>query len=1104
MGEFVIQSHAWDNANDAGTVVYLGSGSAYQNRAWSFVPGVDGAKLGKIKFFMLEKGTAVGDIYVDIFDLYLEDQDASVKPGSVLATKQFTDSLTSSFAEYEIDFSSEDITLQAMKSYWVCFRVTAYGSTSNCYQLKKGSAESASAATGQQGTGITRSFAGCYSADQSSWANSATDSCITMQIMGTHDDIKDLWSNNSRELDKANYIEYGRNDTDHMAGWKITTPDDGKYREIENVAAGIRVFDGVNEAYVNTISIHEDLLSDSTSNPGDMVPYGLCTVSREAHVDYSADYLPMTTMYRWGSSGRPVLSPNTTYWFMFSPGYQATNDYVTLPTDSTNGGDGELYTFDRLGEQTKVDNWGLFYVQGKELDSDPSADSEYTYPRVLYTTTGPPAYPATQLIGSSANFSNIGYAFKPDIDCTLSKLKFTMKRRGTPESCPLSLAIYGSTGDNLDNTPLYDFGIIADTTSSDETYTPPWLMTRTLDLENAIDLTAGEKYWFVFSCPIGNSSHCWMLHESSLIGTNYIGTPYTNSSKSGFYDNDSDLSSPTYGSDAFPCEIIGRVSNDIETLVNDVVLGSWWGTMSTLAERFFYDATERYFVQKFKTPVRDNPIEVNTIGMGMRLGDPYVSGTSVWAEIREVTGETSIGDIVDNGTSDTISDKHPADNASYYQALTQFSWSTSPELQPDTEYWIVIKSDFTSTSDFWFALCTYDSLLRFKGISQGAYIADSTLTSLVAAGASPVNVWNFQINGVETTPIVPPPQDWIIVNSFMELQHKDTILRWPLTNAVDPNDVTFLWNVMTSVDDDTTLLWTLALSTDTTLLWNLETEPDASFVLPWSLNDQVTEETILPWSIELSTDTILPWHVMSVAQKDWVLKNIILNVNLSTDVRLLWAMLLQSETTIKWDLWEFKDSDTILNWPLTTPFHEDFTLKWGIFVTLESTLIWSLTFPVNDIDILRIPLGLSTDTVLPIGLMGRFSGDLVLPWNIENKLYEDFIVKNNLFMSSDTTIKYSLNDITSKVWTIINEISAKVYRDTGISYAIKIESDCILLIPIRGPVTRDFIIRHGLLGEIEKTHVIKFDLLNYNPVEAETILRNALLGKPRFYKIIFS
>ena len=251
----------------------------------------------------------------------------------------------------------------------------------------------------------------------------------------------------------------------------------------------------------------------------------------------------------------------------------------------------------------------------------------------------------------------------------------------------------------------------------------------------------------------------------------------------------------------------------------------------------------------------------------------------------------------------------------------------------------------------------------------------------------------------------------------------------------------------------------------------------------------IDQETILKWGLfeEPTQDTILDWPFTTEQSTNTIIKN---------------AIELAQETILSWGTEIYQE--TILPWPLTTNFNSDFFINWKLLMTQDWTLLWPINHEVSDVDILRIPLALASETILKNGLMAEFSSTSALRWDIENKIQEDFILKNKIFMSSETIIKYSLNSIISRVFTLINEISNKIYIDTITPYAIRIESDCILLIPLRGPVNRDFIIKYGLLGQIEDTTIIKFDLLDYNPVEAETILRNALLGKPRFYKITFS
>jgi hypothetical protein len=127
-----------------------------------------------------------------------------------------------------------------------------------------------------------------------------------------------------------------------------------------------------------------------------------------------------------------------------------------------------------------------------------------------------------------------------------------------------------------------------------------------------------------------------------------------------------------------------------------------------------------------------------------------------------------------------------------------------------------------------------------------------------------------------------------------------------------------------------------------------------------------------------------------------------------------------------------------------------------------------------------------------------------LLWNIENRIWEDHVIKYKLGLSQEWIIKYNFNDAVSRIYKLLNNIEDRIWQDWGVRYSIKVERDHILLIPLQGEVSRDFVIRYGILSEVGLTKIFKYDLLDYNPVVSDTMLRNTLLGKPRFYKITFS
>jgi hypothetical protein len=509
--------------------------------------------------------------------------------------------------------------------------------------------------------------------------------------------------------------------------------------------------------------------------------------------------------------------------------------------------------------------------------------------------------------------------------------------------------------------------------------------------------------------------------------------------------------------------VTGKSSASIETLVNEFGHGELWESYVTHNEQFFSDATERYLAQKFKTPDRSNDLEIHNLSMTVQISDPNGYTEGVWAEIREIGASDSIGSLVTNGTSDKTHSDIPPDWGSNRSYLNTFFWTDKPQLNPDTEYWIVLRSDWTDVGDFWRTTWCGDSTLRWKGIREGIYQLDSSDNKTTIDGGNK-NAPHILINGIETTVPIPPPQDFVLRWGILEATSRDTILSWPFTTGIGNRDWDLLWDIFKQVSNDWRLIWNIILSQDTTLLWTIIEPTVVDTIIKYSINQKIDEDTILRWKLLLSADTVLPWSINFPLEQDFILRWPFTTRIDDADWILLWKLVLSR--------------DTVLHWNMLHYFSLDWAVKWGIKV--------------------------ATDTVIPIPLMGYVDSIKKLLWNIEDRVWQDYVIKYNLPISREWVIRYSLNDAISRVFKIVNDIENQVRRDWGIRYSIKVESDCILLIPLQGEVSRDFVLRHDITGEVGDAVTIKYDLLNYNPVEKDTILRNTLLGKPRFYKITFS
>ena len=210
-------------------------------------------------------------------------------------------------------------------------------------------------------------------------------------------------------------------------------------------------------------------------------------------------------------------------------------------------------------------------------------------------------------------------------------------------------------------------------------------------------------------------------------------------------------------------------------------------------------------------------------------------------------------------------------------------------------------------------------------------------------------------------------------------------------------------------------------------------------ILPWNLNPPITQ---------VNSDTIIKWLLIMDLGKDFILP---------------WNIQEEWLWELKWNLSLDVGSDTILRWNILHEAQKDIIFRWGILV----------------------------------------EQDWIIPWVLRPLISQDWILKYGIFMASDNILKWGMNTMVTNDHVFRWIIDSRVWQDVALKYHIKVETDHVILIPLRQQIDNDIILSHHMLANVASDQVIRFNIREFNQIDADKKLRWVLQGKPRIYKITF-
>lgn len=1109
---FVAFSSPWASGNDLGNKI--GDNANTEHHAYSFMVGVAGCTLDTITVSIRKQGTPA-DLEAYVFGQLLDDEN---KPDSTAMTSPITltagDMTSSSFEDVSFDFSGEGLALQHNHKYFLVLKNTGSADGGN-YWVGEDSAKYDLYQLGKNGGSAT--YVTCTTSDPVSWSN-APNSVILMKVAVDHSTTRVLFSNpnNGANLDGNNYVEWNY---DVAANWQmaqvIETPDDGVYRRIEDVQAILRKRQTAAAYYPLWCHIYEN--SGDSTNPevGDLIQNGVATINTACtYVDTANIRITPPVTFRFANADdatkRPVLEPNKSYIFTFScPGPTANARYWSYyETGSPIPESGGLWYIDQDWAMTSYGagyDLAHFYVHGSEHGSNPLAAKdelivaggaypipESTVARIGYTVTPQYTYRA--------------YAFRPSVDCKLDEIRLSMQVYEDP--APLKCKIRAADGSHEISTVLLDLGTVADTTLGSDYYAPQWTSELVIDCGGTLSLTAGTKYFVELYVESTTVDKYWQIWDGDLNGLMQLGTPDIEpplATRSTAYSSDG--SAWTYNTYSCAMHITGISDDDVITLMN--IGDHREGPATSNYGMFFEDATDRYGLQKIKTPaaeVEGYKFEIHSIMFeNTQYSSHWPYDDTVEVLIKSRSGD-SIGATIVNGSAELNANcgfgSSPLDHTAFVNAVFA---DPKPQLTADTEYWIFFDSDWTNVADeYRIHYARYGKDPAGVGIAGGAYVSTDafSLTQKHAYGN-----YFILINGKEVSPPLPPDVTWTMPFGLMTSYRDDFQLRNVITEVKVDDDDVLKYHLTTEASILRELLYKIYVSFDTELVWKSPIPPDTSWVIPIPLTAHIDEAPwTLPYGISVSSDVGLPWPLTSIVgpPQPFTEINWHLTTQLDLERQLLWKILTSADVAIPWHVTETVYKDGALVWPLTTRFSDDSALRWRLLMSADWTTPWHLFHYIEKSFGLRIPIMVEVYRELSWKMMGYQDALFRLRWDIEAKIWQDYQLKYNLTVSSQATIVNNLNDVLARLYRIKWEIDNKIHQDFQVRYNITIENNTVLVIPMQDTVYRDFSLAYSLTGGVQKDTVLRFNLLEYNPVDAETTLRNSLLGKPRFYKIVFS
>jgi len=229
------------------------------------------------------------------------------------------------------------------------------------------------------------------------------------------------------------------------------------------------------------------------------------------------------------------------------------------------------------------------------------------------------------------------------------------------------------------------------------------------------------------------------------------------------------------------------------------------------------------------------------------------------------------------------------------------------------------------------------------------------------------------------------------------------------------------------------------ITRDAILSWHLTTNVNRETIIKYNLTNNVLQDHIFKWGLLWDgADTILRWSLNEKIAKDTILKwNLIELLPVSRDTILRWALSVSTDTILKWGLLQY------------TP------------VNIDTILKWTLRHYIVDTTTLIIPIRVERDLILRNALMSPYTNDVIILYDIG--------VAGRQRINKDSIILFDIQETT----------------------------------PAVGPVTinRDTVLPFDLMNMVTATNIIRYNILNYNPVSKDTIFRYTLFGKPVIYKI---
>ena len=118
-------------------------------------------------------------------------------------------------------------------------------------------------------------------------------------------------------------------------------------------------------------------------------------------------------------------------------------------------------------------------------------------------------------------------------------------------------------------------------------------------------------------------------------------------------------------------------------------------------------------------------------------------------------------------------------------------------------------------------------------------------------------------------------------------------------------------------------------------------------------------------------------------------------------------------------------------------------------------------------------------------------------------IYKDFDIEIPILLDKDYELIFGLNaDI--YVDTILrNKISADIYKEIELKTGLTVSTDITLSNGLNGIISSIIQLKNNITGTTNADTTIKYKILSYDPVSIDFELRNAVLGKPMYYRITF-